>query len=472
MTYRKINEADIAYLKSVCSRGQVSAGPEINEDFSHDEMTEYGKFQPELLIEADNAREVSAVLRYASAQRIPVTPRGSGTGLCGGAVCLHGGILLSLARMNRILEIDEENLTVTAEPGVLLMELAKAVTEKDLFYPPDPGEKSATIGGNVMTNAGGMRAVKYGVTRDYVRGLEVVLPNGDIRELGGKIAKNSSGFSLKDLIIGSEGTLAVVTKLILKLLPLPRTTMSLLVPFPDLERCIETVPRIIKAKLAPTAIEFMEKEVIEAAEEYLGKVFPDKSADAYLLLSFDGNSAAAIEQELDAAARICLEGGALDGLISDTEERQESIWSARGAFLEAIKSSTPEMDECDVVVPRSRVAVFVKYVKELERREQIRIRCFGHAGDGNLHVYVCKDRLDNEVWRRKLDLVMQAMYDQAIELEGQVSGEHGIGHAKVRYLRESMGDGYISLMQGIKAVFDPQNILNPGKVCPKESRGT
>lgn len=465
MCYRKVTADDTAYFKSVCAPERVTSGAAINEDYCHDEMVEYGKYRPEILIEAVTAQEVAAIMKYAFQNGIPVTPRGSGTGLCGGAVCLYGGILLSMAKMNRILEIDEDNLTVTAEPGVLLMELAQAVHDKGLFYPPDPGEKTATIGGNVMTNAGGMRAVKYGVTRDYVRGLEVVLADGSIQRLGGKIAKNSSGFSLKDLIIGSEGTLAVITQLTLKLLPLPQKVMSLLAPFPDLEHCIETVPKIMKAKMTPTAVEFMEKEVIEAAEEYLGKDFPDKSADAYLLLSFDGDSTPEIERAADLAARICLEEGAFDVFISDTEERQESIWSARGAFLEAIKSSTPEMDECDVVVPRNKIAVFVKFVKGLERGHEIRIRCFGHAGDGNLHVYVCKDQLSDEIWHQKLSRVMQAMYDKAIELNGQVSGEHGIGHAKVRYLRESVGANYMALMKGIKLTFDPKLILNPGKVC-------
>jgi len=464
MPYKKVTEQDINALMEICSPERVYTGDRISEDYAHDEMIEYGQYMPEVVVEVLSTQEVSAVMKYAYENNIPVTPRGSGTGLCGGAVAKYGGILLSLAKMNKILEFDEENLTVVVEPGVLLMELSKAVTEKDLFYPPDPGEKSATIGGNVMTNAGGMRAVKYGVTRDYVRGMEVVLPNGDILELGGKVAKNSSGYSIKDIMIGSEGTLGIVTKLILRLLPLPKKTVSLLVPFKNLNDCIETVPKIIKSKIIPTAIEFMEKEVIEAAEEYLGKMFPDKSSDAYLLLTFDGNTTEEVEQYYEQAAKICLDSGALDVFISDTEERQESIWSARGAFLEAIKSSTPEMDECDVVVPRNKIAVFVKYIKQLEEKYQIRIRSFGHAGDGNLHVYVCKDQLPDEVWHEKLQKVMKEMYDKAIELEGQVSGEHGIGHAKIPFLYESVGSQYMQLMQAVKKAFDPKGILNPGKV--------
>lgn len=465
MQYKKLDEEDISFLKSISSPKRIYTAGEINDDYTHDEMPEYGKFMPEVVIEVINTLEVSAVMKYAYDNNIPVTPRGAGTGLCGGAVPINGGILLSMTRMNRILEVDEQNLTVTTESGVLLMELAKTVLESGLMYPPDPGEKSATIGGNVMTNAGGMRAVKYGVTRDYVRGMELVLPNGEILEFGGKVAKNSSGYSLKDLIIGSEGTLGIVTKLILKLVPAPKKAISLLVPFNSTEECIETVPKIIRSKAVPTAVEFMQKEVIEAAEEYLGKKFPDKSADAYLLLTFDGNSVEEIEGIYDSVARICLESGAVDVLISDTEERQESIWSARGAFLEAIKASTPEMDECDVVVPRDKFAVFVKFVSELERRFGVRIRSFGHAGDGNLHIYVCRDNLDSFSWYEKCGKVMKEMYDKAAELEGQVSGEHGIGHAKRPFLRESVGESYMELMRSIKLVFDPKCILNPGKVC-------
>ena len=239
------------------------------------------------------------------------------------------------------------------EPGVLLMELSAYVEDHDFFYPPDPGEKSATIGGNISTNAGGMRAVKYGVTRDYVMGLEVVLPDGTITQFGGKVVKNSSGYDLKDLIIGSEGTLGFITKAILKLLPLPKRVISLLIPFPTLKQAIDTVPVIIKSKTIPTAIEFMQREVIEDAEEYLGKAFPDKQSDAYLLLKFDGNSTQEIEETYDKVAKLCLEQGALDVLISDTQEREESIWKARGAFLEAIKGSTTYMDEVDMVVPKS-----------------------------------------------------------------------------------------------------------------------
>ena len=465
MQYKKLTQEDISYLRTICPPENVITGNTISEDYAHDEMPEYGQYLPEAVVKAMSTREVSLIMKYACDNSIPVTPRGSGTGLCGGAVAVYGGIVLSLEGMNKVLELDEENMTVTVEPGVLLMDLIKHVSKYGLMYPPDPGEKSATIGGNAMTNAGGMRAVKYGVTREYIRGMEVVLPNGDVIELGGKVAKNSSGYSLKDLMIGSEGTLGIVTKLILRLIPAPKKTLSLLIPFNSLEACIETVPKIIRSRNVPTAVEYMQKEVIIAAEEYLGKKFPDKSADVYLLLTFDGNSEEEIERTYEEAAHICLDSGAVDVFISDTEERQESIWSARGAFLEAIKSSTPEMDECDVVVPRNKMAEFVKFVDSLEKKYEIRIRTFGHAGDGNLHIYVCRDQLSEADWKRKLQCVMDALYQKAYELEGQVSGEHGIGHAKIPFLNSSLGDVQLKLMRTIKKSFDPNNILNPGKVC-------
>ena len=465
LTFNRLTEADIAYLKSVIEpTGKVVPREQIHEDYSHDEMGAVHQF-PDLLIEAVSTEQVAAVLRYANERRLPVTPRGQGTGLVGAAVALHGGIMLSTARMNRILELDEDNLTLTVEPGVLLMEIAKFVEERDFFYPPDPGEKSASIGGNISTNAGGMRAVKYGVTRDYVRGLEVVLANGDIIEVGGKIVKNSSGYSIKDLIIGSEGTLGFVTKALLKLLPLPKKAISLLIPFADLATAIETVPVIIRSKYIPTAIEYMEQPVILCAEQYLGKKFPDHSSDAYLLLTFDGNSREEVEAIYEKVAEICLQAGARDVLISDTDERQTSIWSARGAFLEAIKASTTEMEECDVVVPRNHVADFVKYTKEVEQKVGVRLSGFGHAGDGNLHVYVLRDDLDSETYARKLSEAFDLLYAKANELGGQVSGEHGIGFAKKEFLAESLGEVSMNLMRNIKYAFDPNGILNPGKVC-------
>ena len=465
MSYNKINESGIEFIKGIINDNErVFIGEEISEDYSHDELGSE-KHMPDIVVKAMSRDEIVEIMKYANNNNIPVTVRGAGTGLVGAAVPILGGILLDLSRMNKILELDEDNLTLTVEPGVLIMEIAKFVEEHDLFYPPDPGEKTATIGGNVSTNAGGMRAVKYGVTRDYVRGMEVVLPSGEVLELGGKVVKNSSGYSLKDLIIGSEGTLGIITKIVLKLLPLPKKVISLLVPFNDLESAIETVPKIIKSKNIPTAIEFMQRDLIISAEEFLGKKFPDNSSNAYLILSFDGNSKEEVEGYYEKVADICLKEGALDVFISDTEERQESIWSARGAFLEAIKASTSDLDEVDVVVPRNKVAEFVKFTNEVEKKLNVRIRSFGHAGDGNLHIYILKDELSEDEWHKKLNEAMEILFRIQRELNGQVSGEHGIGLAKRLYLNESLNKATMDIMRGIKLAFDPNNILNPGKVC-------
>jgi len=465
MSYKKISQEDINFIQSVVQdEERVLWADKINEEFSHDELSGTQSY-PEIVVRVQSAEEVSKILEYANQHHIAVTPRGAGTGLVGSSVAIEHGIMLDTTLMNHFLELDEENLTLTLEPGVLLMELAEYVEKKGLFYPPDPGEKSATIGGNISTNAGGMRAVKYGVTRDFVRGLEVVLPDGKIINIGGKIVKNSSGYAMKDLIVGSEGTLGIVTKAVLKLLPLPKRAISLLIPFPTLQQAIGTVPLIVKSRAVPTAIEFMEREVIMDSEEYLGRKFPDNQADAYLLLKFDGNSAEEIETAYDSVAKICLEQGAVDILIADTDERNESIWKARGAFLEAIKGSTTYMDEVDIVVPRSCVNDFVEFSHALQKEVGLRIKSFGHAGDGNLHAYILKDDLSDDVWEERLELAMEKMYAKARSLKGQVSGEHGIGFAKKQYLKESIQPEIIGLMQGIKKAFDPNNILNPHKIC-------
>ena len=465
MSYKIFTEQDYQAIREMIGDDErVLYKENINEDYSHDELGGTECY-PDIVVLATSAEDVSKVMKYAYENNIPVTPRGSGTGLVGAAVAINKGIIMDMSLMNHFLELDEENLTVTVEPGVLLMELSKFVEEHDLFYPPDPGEKTATIGGNINTNAGGMRAVKYGVTRDYVRGLEIVLPNGNVVEFGGKVVKNSSGYAMKDLIVGSEGTLGIITKAILKLLPLPKLAISLLIPFPSLEQAIRTVPLIIKSKAIPTAIEFMQRETIIDAEEFLGKKFPDNQSDSYLLLKFDGNSTEEIEAAYDKVAKICLEQGALDILISDTEERNDSIWKARGAFLEAIKASTTYMDEVDVVVPRNKVSEIVEFSHKLQDKVGVRIKSFGHAGDGNLHAYILKDDLSEEEWEKRMALAMEEMYKKANELNGQVSGEHGIGYAKKPYLKESLDAEILGIMRGIKAAFDPKNLLNPGKVC-------
>ena len=427
--FNKITATDLAFFESIAP-GRVFSGETISTDYDHDEMLIYGRYLPEAVVQAICTEEVSKVLAYCNEHNIAVTPRGAGTGLCGGCVAIHGGVVLSTEKMKRVIDIDVENMTAIVEPGVLLMEFSKFLEGTGLFYPPDPGEKTATMGGNAMTNAGGMRAVRYGVTRDYVLGMEVVLADGSVIDLGGKCVKTSSGYSLLDLMIGSEGTLGFLTKLTVKLIPQPKVNLSLLLPFNDLDVCIGAVPAVLSCGCEPTAVEFMEREVIACAETYLGKQFPDTTANAYLLVRLDGASVEALKPSMDLLTDLALNIGAKDVLLADTEERKEGLWDARGAFLEAIKNSTPVMDECDVVIPRNMIPAFVHKSVEIAKETGVRICSFGHAGDGNLHIYACKDNIDDAAWDVAVAKVMEELYIMAHKLGGEVSGEHGIGHAK------------------------------------------
>ena len=462
--YKKIDKNDIDILKSLVKPGNALIGNEISEDYHKDELGTV-KGTPEIVLKVENSNEISSIMKYANEKIIPVVVRGSGTGLVGACVPIHGGIIIDMTKMNNIINIDDKNLVLVVEPGVLVMDIYEYVEKLGYFYAPDPGEKTATIGGNVATNAGGMRAVKYGVTRDWVVALEVVLPNGEITQFGRVVAKNSTGYSLKDLVIGSEGTLAIITKIYLKLAPLPEKSISLLVPFKSAEDAIKSVPLALQSKISPTAVEYFDRNTIGFAESFLGKKFPETSHDAYILLTFDGMSDAEIDEKYKQGAELFLDKlGAADVLIVDTQERKADVWSARGAFLEAIKASTTFMDECDVVVPRDKIAEYINFTHELSKKYNVRVPSFGHAGDGNLHIYICKDDLSDEKWNILLPQIFDEMYEKADQVGGLVSGEHGIGYAKKEYMLKMLGNTQVNIMKGIKHSFDPNNILNPGKV--------
>jgi glycolate oxidase len=462
--YKKIDNLDLQFFKSFINPVNVLTGEDIREEYHHDEIG-FVRGVPEVVLRVETTEEIAKVMKYANEHKIPVVVRGSGTGLVGACVPTVGGIVLDLTKMNKIINLDEKNLVLEVEPGVLLMDIYEYVESRGYFYAPDPGEKTATIGGNVSTNAGGMRAVKYGVTRDWVVAIEVVLPNGEITQFGRIVAKNSTGYDLKDLVIGAEGTLCVVTKIYLKLAPLPAKTVSLLVPFADSQTAIESVPKILQSKLAPTAVEFFDRPTITFSENFLGKKFPDRRYDAYILLTFDGMNDEEIKSHYTQAADLCLnELGAVDVLIVDTQERKDDVWKTRGAFLEAIKASTTVMDECDVVVPRDKIADYINFTHQLSEKYAVRIPSFGHAGDGNLHIYICKDDIEDDKWEDLLLRVFKEMYDMADQMGGLVSGEHGIGYAKKTYMESMLGKTQMELMRGIKKVFDPNNILNPEKV--------
>lgn len=419
------------------------------------------KGEASALVFAKSTEEVSKVLQYAHANQIPVTPRGAGTNLVGSTVPVDGGIILDLSQMNRILELDTETMTVTVEPGLLLQDLQAYVEEHDLFYPPDPGEKASSIGGNISTNAGGMRAVKYGVTRDYVRGLEVVTADGTVLTVGGKNVKDASGLSLKHLYIGSEGTLAVITKCILKVIPKPEASLSILVPYPDLKTGIGSVLNILRADANPTAVEFMERNVVRLGEDFSGVRYPCPEAGSYILLTFDGR-----EGEVAASAEriqaLALSSGALDYILLTDPQQAADIWKVRGALVKAVEAVS-EQEPVDIVVPINRTAEFIGYINQLEQSSGMRMVSFGHAGDGNVHLCVVRGHRDEATWQKELHANMDKAYHKAYELGGIASGEHGIGISKRRYfLRETHWEN-LRAMNQIKDALDPLHILNDKK---------
>ena len=468
--YNKLTPALAEELRQLLGEKRFQYGEGVKEAYSHDEMPIYGKHLPEAVCLVENTEEVSAIMKLCSREKIPVTVRGAGTGLVGGCVPIHGGIVLSTERMNKILSYDMKNLVVHTQPGVLLCDLAADALAHGLMYPPDPGEKTATLGGNVSTNAGGMRAVKYGVTRDYVLAMTVVLPSGEVMHLGKTVCKTSSGYSLLHLMIGSEGTLGIITELTLKLIPKPVMNVSLILPFADIATAIASVPAIKLANLDPQSIEFMERDIVDSSAAYTGNaVFPTKvngqNVGAYILVTLVGDSEAELTLKMDRLGEVAAEAGAYDVLVVWTEGLKKDVWAARSAFLTVIEAETKLLDEMDVVVPVDRIAEFLVYCHDVAAEQDVRLRSFGHAGDGNLHIYCCSNDLEEGEFKRRVQVIMDKCYAKCTEFEGQVSGEHSIGHAKKAYLRESVGETAYGLMGAIKQVFDPDGILNPGKVC-------
>ncbi|MBQ3704107.1 MAG: FAD-binding oxidoreductase [Oscillospiraceae bacterium] len=475
-TYNKITPEIAARLRAVVGERRFFEKEDIDPNYAHDEMPIYGKYMPDAAVDVESTEEISEIMKICSANKIPVTVRGAGTGLVGGCVPLAGGLVLCTRRMNKILGYDMDNLVVRIQPGVLLKDLAADALEHGLMYPPDPGEKTATVGGNIATNAGGMRAVKYGVTRDYVLAMTVVLPDGRIIELGKSVCKTSSGYSLLHLMIGSEGTLGIITEMTMKLIPNPICDVSCLVPFRDVESCIHFVPKIKLANLDPQSIEFMDADIVTSSAAFTGNpIFPERvkneDVGASILVTFVGADEEELDQKMIKLGRIAKEADALDVLVVATSSNKKSAWAARSSFLTAIEADTKLIDEMDVVVPVDKIPAFLLYIRSLGEENGIRIRNFGHAGDGNLHIYCCSNDLEEEEFKRRVKIIMDRAYTKCAELEGQVSGEHSIGHAKMVYLRESVGEDVFALMGEIKKVFDPDFILNPGKVCDTSLTG-
>ena len=464
--YNPLNVKAIETLEQIVGSENVLVDYEALEKYSHDETAGLS-VMPEAVVYARQAGQVAEIFRLAQRERLPVTPRGAGYGLSGGAVPVCAGIVLSLEKMNRILEIDKENLMVTVEPGVITGDIHRAVEAEGLFYPPDPASlDSCTIGGNIAEGAGGPKAVKYGVTMHYVCGLEAVLPNGEIIHTGGKLVKNVTGYNLVQLLIGSEGTLAVVTKIILRLIPKPKVQIDLLAPYADFQQAANTVSALLAARITPACIEFMERDSLLAVERLLGKEVPFREAAAHLLIQLDGNSQAAVEAERDIVGELCLQHGAIDVLVAQDTATRDRLWDARRKIIDALKNESPQNHMEDVVVPRARIPELLKGIKEVAAEENLRIICFGHAGDGNVHVNALKDQLSDERWEEVVPVISEKIYRLCLALGGMITGEHGVGATRRQYLPLALDQAQIEVMRQIRAAFDPNGILNPGKIFP------
>ena len=434
-------------------------------NYSHDE-TEDLHFPPEVVVKPKTAEEISAILKICNAAKIPVTPRGAGTGLSGGALPHLGGVLLSTERMNQILEIDERNLQVTTEPGVITEVLQDAVKAKKLFYPPDPSSRgSCFIGGNISENSGGPKAVKYGVVKDYVLNLEIVLPSGEIIWTGANVLKNATGYNLTQLIVGSEGTLGVVTKIVLRLIPLPKHDLLMLVPFRSSENACAAVSAIFRAGYTPSAMEFMERDALEWVSKFVDsstvKIEPD--TQAHLLIEVDGNNMDVLMQEMEGIAAIVQEFEAEEILFADDAQQKAELWKMRRRVGEAVKSHSIYKEE-DTVVPRAELPVLLKGVKDIGRKYGFHSVCYGHAGDGNLHVNIIKGNLSDEEWNGSLKDGIREIFELTKGLGGTISGEHGIGLVQKEYMKIVFNETQMRLMREIKKIFDPNNILNAGKI--------
>ena len=466
--YQKIDNKIIQDLRNIVGADYLLNTRERLEDYGHDETPNLF-FSPEAVVKPATAEEVSELVKLANRKNFPVVVRGGGTGVTGGALAIHGGLIISLERMNRILEIDEANMMAVVEPGVITEVLHKAVEEKGLFYPPDPASLAdCTLGGNLAEDAGGPRAVKYGVTRNYITGIQAVLPTGEIIEYGGKLAKNATGYNLLHLLIGSEGTLGIATRITIRLLSKPKLRVDLLVPFPSYFKAVRCVSEILRRRLTPTVIEFMDQKCLEISRKVMEGGVPFDEAAAHLLIEVDGDDPDEVQAQYEAIGEICLEEGASDVKVADSPKYQELIWETRRKLRECIKVVSPIKVSQDVVVPRMEIAALLIGIDEIEKRHGIEILAYGHAGDGNVHVNFLKRDRDESDWKEALEKAVREVFVLAVSLGGTISGEHGIGLTKRDFLPLALNPAAIKAMRGIKQTLDPKNILNPGKIFPLE----
>ncbi len=467
MVHQPLNDQFLNALRAAVPQGDVWTSEEQRRDYGHDE-TEDLSHPPEVVVRARNTAEVSAVVKLCAQHHIPVTPIGGRTGLSGGALCIHGGVGLALDRMDRIVDIDERNLQVTVEPGVITQVLQDAVAAKGLYYPPDPSSKgSCTIGGNLAENAGGPRAVKYGVTRDFVLNLEVVLPNGAVIWTGANTLKNSTGYDLTRLLVGSEGTLGIITRAVLRLVPLPKATRLMLVPFASATKACEAVSAVFRAGIIPSALEFMERDAIAWTMRFTDGLPAQLSIDpeAYLLVEVDGNHDDVLMQDCETILGVVEAHGAGEVLFAENSAEKDALWRLRRSVPVSVKAHSVYKEE-DTVVPRFELPRLLQGVKEIGERYGFNTVCYGHAGDGNLHVNIIKGELSDAFWNNGLPLAIREIFELTVSLGGTLSGEHGIGLVQKDYMDIAFNADQLSIMRAIKTAFDPQGIMNPGKVLP------
>jgi len=469
MSFNKIEQKHLNFFIDLLTEDLVKVDQEALDSYSHDE-TEDLVFSPEIILLPTTSQQVSEILKYCNDNLIPVTPQGARTGLSGGALPLFGGVALSMEKFNKILEIDTLNGQVTVEPGVITQLIQEAVAEKGLFYPPDPASKgSCFIGGNLAENSGGPKAVKYGVTNEYVLNLEVVLANGDIIWTGANVLKNATGYNLTQLVVGSEGTLAIITKAVLKLIPHPKMDMLMLVPFKSAEMACEAVAAIFQKGITPSGMEFMERDALIWTKDFINDdsiIIPD-DVKAHLLIEVDGNDADTLMNECEQIMSVVEGYEAGEILFADSQAQKDKLWNLRRKVGEAVKSQSVYKEE-DTVVPRYQLPKLLAGVKAIGKKYGFHSVCYGHAGDGNLHINIIKGDLSDDFWNNELAVAIKELFELTVGLGGTISGEHGIGLVQKKYMTIPFGQTELNLMKGIKNIFDPNGILNPGKIFPDQ----
>lgn len=459
-------EGHINELKAICGDENVILNLDILKKYGSDH-TEDLCFPPQVLVKPANTDEVSRIMKLAYNHQIPVTPIGALTGLSGGALCVFGGIGLSLERMNKILKVDTENMQVTTEPAVITQVLQDEVAKFGLYYAPDPASRgTCTIGGNLAENSGGPRAVKYGVTKDFVLNLEVVLPTGDVIQTGANTLKNSTGYNLTQLLVGSEGTLGIITKAVLKLIPLPSQNLLMLVPFTSAIKACEAVAAIFNAGITPSALEFMERDAIDWTLDFVEEPPQLNIADhhqAHLLIEVDGNNADVLFLDCERIAEVVQRFEADEIMFADSEAQKEALWFLRRRVGEAVKANSVYKEE-DTVVPRFELPKLLAGVKQIGEKYGFKSVCYGHAGDGNLHINIVKGQMTDQQWTEDLPKGIRELFELTVKLGGTISGEHGIGYVQKGYMDIPFSPIELNLMKQVKQVFDPKGILNPGKI--------